>query len=100
MKTSHSTNAAVGSRYVPCRNPKLVDALGSRAYCGRFSRSGNVFAVACQDRRIHVYDTSNDAWGVRGVVNARALRWTVTDCAVSPVDGPTAGATEEATASA
>ena len=79
-------NAAVGSKYVPCVRPKLVDALGSRAYCGRFSRSGNVFAVACQDRRIHVYDTSNDAWGVRGVVNARALRWTVTDCAVSPVD--------------
>ncbi|ACO62397.1 predicted protein, partial [Micromonas commoda] len=74
------------SKYVPCVHPKLVDALGSRAYCGRFSRSGNVFAVACQDRRIHVYDTSNDAWGVRGVVNARALRWTVTDCAVSPVD--------------
>jgi len=84
MKTSHSTNAAVGSRYVPCRNPKLVDALGSRAYCGRFSKSGDLFVAACQDRRIHVYDASNDAWFTRGVVTARALRWTVTDCAVSP----------------
>ena len=84
LSRARVANAAVGSRYVPCRNPKLVDALGSRAYCGRFSRSGDVFVAACQDRRVYVYDTSDDAWGVRGVVNARALRWTVTDCAVSP----------------
>ena len=84
LSRARVANAAVGSRYVPCRNPKLVDALGSRAYCGRFSRSGDVFVAACQDRRVYVYDTSDDAWRVRGVVNARALRWTVTDCAVSP----------------
>ena len=59
--------------------------------CARLSRVlrpileiGRRLAAACQDRRVYVYDTSDDAWRVRGVVNARALRWTVTDCAVSP----------------
>lgn len=84
-ESTRIANAAVGSCYIPNKNPACVDVLNSRAYCGRFSASGDLFAAAFQDRRIVVYDTRvDDDWRVRKTIHCRSLRWTVTDCSVSP----------------
>ena len=84
-ESTRIANAAVGSCYIPNKNPACVDVLNSRAYCGRFSASGDLFAAAFQDRRVVVYDTrDDDDWRVRKTIHCRSLRWTVTDCSVSP----------------
>eukprot|EP00887_Chlorella_sp_A99_P006626 scaffold3.g6626.t1 len=59
----------------PCR---AVDTMGSRAYIGRFDKSGNLFVAAFQDeRKIKVYDVQR-GWRLLKSVHARQLRWTFT----------------------
>jgi len=60
-----------------------VEELSSRAYIGQFSKDGSLFVAAFQDKRIRVYDVHR-GWRLRKNVNARMLRWTITDTALSP----------------
>jgi WD repeat-containing protein 23 len=60
-----------------------VDRLDSRAYIGQFSGDGTLFVAGFQDRRIRIYNVQ-DGWAVQKDIQARNLRWTVTDTALSP----------------
>ncbi|XP_024386773.1 LEC14B protein isoform X2 [Physcomitrium patens] len=73
----------VGARYLPSDGPSIVEDMNSRAYIGQFSGDGTLFVAGFQDRRIRIYDVDK-GWTVRKDIQARNLRWTVTDTALSP----------------
>lgn len=73
----------VAGRYVPTGGPSVVEQFNSRAYIGQFSADGTLFTAGFQDRRIRIYNVEKD-WAVQKDIQARNLRWTVTDTALSP----------------
>eukprot|EP00803_Ostreobium_quekettii_P011162 evm.model.scf_1154EXC.2 EVM.evm.TU.scf_1154EXC.2 scf_1154EXC:21146-23272(+) len=70
-------------RRIPAFPTRVIQELPSRGYIGQFSKDGNLFVAAFQDKRIHVYDVQH-GWRLRKNISARMLRWTITDTAVSP----------------
>ncbi|KAK9810228.1 hypothetical protein WJX72_007006 [[Myrmecia] bisecta] len=72
-----------GLHYQPNRPVKRVDLMRSRAYIGQFSRQGDIFVAAFQQKKVKLYEADNN-WRVRKDVYARNLRWTVTDTCISP----------------
>ncbi|KAG0570671.1 hypothetical protein KC19_6G179300 [Ceratodon purpureus] len=73
----------IGERYLPTDGPTVVERLDSRAYIGQFSGDGRLFVAGFQDRRIRIYNVEKN-WEVQKDIQARNLRWTVTDTALSP----------------
>lgn len=73
----------VGARFLPTDGPSVVERLNSRAYIGQFSNDGTLFVAGFQDRRIRIYNVEK-GWEVQKDIQARNLRWTVTDTALSP----------------
>ncbi|KAG0626567.1 hypothetical protein M758_2G135300 [Ceratodon purpureus] len=73
----------VGARFLPTDGPTIVERLNSRAYIGQFSIDGSLFVAGFQDRRIRIYNVEK-GWEVQKDIQARNLRWTVTDTALSP----------------
>nr|PNR62558.1 hypothetical protein PHYPA_000982 [Physcomitrium patens] len=73
----------MAARYLPTDGPTVVDHLNSRAYIGQFSANGTSFVAGFQDRRIIIYNVEND-WAIQKDIQARNLRWTITDTALSP----------------
>jgi WD repeat-containing protein 23 len=82
-KFSRAECCHVASRYLPTDGPSVVEQLNSRAYIGQFSKDGSLFVAGFQDRRIRVYNVEK-GWTVQKDIQARNLRWTVTDTALSP----------------
>ncbi|KAL3157892.1 hypothetical protein ABBQ32_012303 [Trebouxia sp. C0010 RCD-2024] len=71
-------------QYLPSRATRMVDRMQSRVYIGNFSAQGNVFVAGFQhERRVRLYDVDNN-WRLRKDVEARNLRWTITDTCISP----------------
>ncbi|DBB09677.1 TPA: hypothetical protein ACH3X3_001323 [Trebouxia sp. C0006] len=70
--------------YLPSRATRVIDRMQSRVYIGNFSAEGNVFVAGFQhERRVRLYDVNNN-WRLRKDVEARNLRWTITDTCISP----------------
>ena len=57
--------------------------MDSRAYCGRFSPDGSLFACGFQDRVARVYDVE-EGFKIVKEIHCRNLRWTVTDAVIAP----------------
>ena len=80
-----SERVRLASRFLPNRNPTVVDELPSRAYCAQFVPDGSLFVCGFQERIIRAYEPDRD-WRLRGEIRCVNLRWTVTDVSVA-VDG-------------
>ena len=86
------------SPFSPAAPTALIDRLPSRAYVGHFSTSGALFVAGFQaDRRVRLYDTlaaaTSTRWPLVKSVEARGLRWTITEVAVSDDDAALAYST-------
>jgi len=74
----------VAQRYLPStKGSSMIDQMNSRAYIGQFSRDGDFFVGAFQNKSIRVYETNRDFAMVK-TIDARNLRWTITDTSLSP----------------
>ncbi|KAG8370687.1 hypothetical protein BUALT_Bualt13G0009200 [Buddleja alternifolia] len=71
------------SKYLPVKSPWVVDQMSSRAYVSQFSADGSLFVAAFQGSQIRIYDV-DEGWKVKKNIQARNLRWTVTDTSLSP----------------
>ena len=80
-----SERVRLASRFLPNRNPTVVDELPSRAYCAQFVPDGSLFVCGFQERIIRAYEPDRD-WRLRREIRCVNLRWTVTDVSVA-VDG-------------
>jgi DDB1- and CUL4-associated factor 11 len=92
--------SAAQDRFLPRVPTGTIDATNSRAYCGKFSTSGDRFLAAFQARRIRLYDSSaptypttnnpgcdqrrGSIWPAAKDIEARMLQWTITDCSLAP----------------
>jgi len=57
---------------------------GHKAFCGTYSKDGNIFLSASQDRAIRIYDTTNGVFKKFKKIMARDVGWSVLDTAFSP----------------
>ncbi|XP_059632631.1 LEC14B homolog isoform X3 [Cornus florida] len=72
------------SRYLPVNGPSRVDQMNSCAYVSQFSADGSLFVAGFQqESRIKVYNVDN-GWKVQKDIQAKSLRWTITDTSLSP----------------
>lgn len=77
-----SERVRLGARFLPNRNPTVIDELPSRAYCARFVPDGSIFVCGFQERIIRAYQPDRD-WRVRWQIRCASLRWTITDVSIA-----------------
>eukprot|EP01095_Lingulamoeba_sp_RSL-Kostka_P005759 TRINITY_DN1744_c0_g1_i1.p1 TRINITY_DN1744_c0_g1~~TRINITY_DN1744_c0_g1_i1.p1 ORF type:complete len:531 (-),score=142.55 TRINITY_DN1744_c0_g1_i1:64-1656(-) len=56
--------------------------LNSQIFCGQFSKSGDVFMSACQDKYIRLFDVNNN-WKLKKKIKAHSISWSIIDTAYS-----------------
>jgi len=64
------------------KGSKKLDSYEQHTFCGRFSKDGNIFMSACQDRRIRLYNTTT--WKPIKEIAARDVGWSIIDTDYSP----------------
>ncbi|XP_058036298.1 DDB1- and CUL4-associated factor 11 isoform X1 [Ahaetulla prasina] len=62
----------------------VKDTYLQKAFCGIYSRDGQLFMSACQDQRIRLYDCAYGAFRNFRSVKARDVGWSVLDVAFTP----------------
>ncbi|KAH7301869.1 hypothetical protein KP509_23G046900 [Ceratopteris richardii] len=72
----------MAARYLPEDSPHIIDYGKSRVYVGRFSADGSLFVGGFQERHIRIYNVDK-RWSIKKDIQAKHLRWTVTDTALS-----------------
>jgi WD repeat-containing protein 23 len=73
----------ISSRFLPNTVRKVAN-YGVKAFCGSYSKDGDIFLTASQDRAIRIYDTSKDEFREFKKICGRDVGWSVLDTAFSP----------------
>ncbi|CAH9132676.1 unnamed protein product [Cuscuta epithymum] len=79
---SSSDRCHIMNKYLPIRDPMVVDKMPTRAYVSHFTPDGSLFIAAFQGRDIRIYDVDK-GWKVQKNIQAHGLNWTVTDTSIS-----------------
>lgn len=74
---------AICCQYLP-NHRQIVDNYFSKAFCGTYSKEGNIFLSAAQDQNVRIYDTENGKFDKFRTIRARDVGWSVLDTAFSP----------------
>lgn len=69
------------SGYIP-NDSSLIDRYRNTVFCAEFSRDGDLFVTASQDRKIRIYNANN--WTVRKRIQTRDMGWAVLCTDFSP----------------
>lgn len=69
--------------YLP-NTMSAVHSYQSKAFCGTYSRDGNHFLSACQDRYLRLYHTHDGLLKLSKTIRARDVGWSILDTAFSP----------------
>ncbi|XP_074593052.1 DDB1- and CUL4-associated factor 11 [Brevipalpus obovatus] len=80
---TRSYRSYVASKYLPSQMTK-IDQYQQKAFCGFYSRSGNIFLTAAQDFSLRIYDTCCENFKLMRTVFARDVGWSVLDVDLSP----------------
>nr|XP_022344745.1 DDB1- and CUL4-associated factor 11-like isoform X1 [Crassostrea virginica]XP_022344746.1 DDB1- and CUL4-associated factor 11-like isoform X1 [Crassostrea virginica] len=70
-------------QYLPNQNATVAD-YGYKAFCGTYSKDGNIFLSASQDQNIRIFDTADDKFQLLKTIRARDVGWSILDTAFSP----------------
>ncbi|ODN00691.1 DDB1- and CUL4-associated factor 11 [Orchesella cincta] len=73
----------VTARFLPNTIRRIAN-YGFKAFCGTYSKNGDIFLSAAQDRAIRIYDTSNGNFKKFKKIVARDVGWSILDTAFSP----------------
>uniref|UniRef100_A0A8D2LLZ2 DDB1- and CUL4-associated factor 11 n=1 Tax=Varanus komodoensis TaxID=61221 RepID=A0A8D2LLZ2_VARKO len=71
------------SHFLPNRLA-FTDSYAQKAFCGIYSRDGQLFMSACQDQRIRLYDCTYGAFRKFRSIKARDVGWSILDVAFTP----------------
>ena len=75
--------APIAHRFVP-RSSAVLDKYSHQTFCGKFSKSGDLFMSACQDRHIRLYES--DSWTVIKDITCRDVGWSIISVDYAPDD--------------
>ncbi|XP_061444574.1 DDB1- and CUL4-associated factor 11 isoform X2 [Rhineura floridana] len=73
----------VVSHFLP-NHLSFTDSYSQKAFCGIYSRDGQLFMSACQDQTIRLYDCTYGAFRKFRSIKARDVGWSVLDVAFTP----------------
>ncbi|XP_025914103.1 DDB1- and CUL4-associated factor 11 [Apteryx rowi] len=62
----------------------FTESYAQKAFCGIFSEDGRLFASACQDHTLRLYECRGDALRLRRAARGRDVGWSILDVAFSP----------------
>ncbi|PSN31336.1 DDB1- and CUL4-associated factor 11 [Blattella germanica] len=74
----------ITNHYIPNRMKTVASYHNSKIFCGSYSRDGNYFLSACQDRNLRLYHTNEGKFKIFKTIQARDVGWSVLDTAFSP----------------
>lgn len=74
---------SISTLYIP-NTMRRVACYKNKAFCGTYSKDGNIFLTAAQDHFIRIYDTTNDRFRHMKSIRARDVGWSILDTAFSP----------------
>ncbi|KAK3189844.1 hypothetical protein Dsin_029405 [Dipteronia sinensis] len=80
---SAADSCHIMSRFLPVHGPRSVDQMKSRVYVSQFSADGSLFVAGCQGSHIRIYNVDRN-WQIQKNIQAKSLRWTITDTSISP----------------
>lgn len=80
---SEGDRSFIGHNYLPNKF-KQIGNFNHKVFCGTFSKDGQVFLSASQDRILRVFDTSNGRFDCVKKIPARDVGWSILDTAFSP----------------
>ncbi|XP_025072926.1 DDB1- and CUL4-associated factor 11, partial [Pogonomyrmex barbatus] len=80
---SSSQRCKIGNSLLP-NVPSFVQQFSSKVFCGSFSKDGNFFITATQDKWLYIYRTHEKGFNLYSQMLARDVGWSVLDVAFSP----------------
>ena len=80
---SKGDRSFIGHNYLPNKF-KQIGNFNHKVFCGTFSKDGDVFLSASQDRVLRVFDTSKGGFDCVKKIPARDVGWSILDTAFSP----------------
>ncbi|XP_067004038.1 DDB1- and CUL4-associated factor 11 isoform X1 [Anabrus simplex] len=73
----------ITNSYLP-NKMSTVDMYHSKAFCGSYSKDGDHFLSACQDRNLRLYHTWDGKFELSRTIQARDVGWSILDTVFSP----------------
>ena len=73
----------ITNKFLPNTVQKIA-SYDNKAFCGVYSKQGDIFLSASQDRNIRIYDTTRGKFQLFKTILARDFGWSVLDVAFSP----------------
>ncbi|XP_025835140.1 DDB1- and CUL4-associated factor 11 isoform X2 [Agrilus planipennis] len=80
---SHPNKCRIANEFLP-NVMKTLEAYAGKAFCGTFSKNGNHFITASQDRQIRVYKSDDEYYKLVNNIYARDVGWSIIDVGFSP----------------
>eukprot|EP01117_Protostelium_nocturnum_P005614 TRINITY_DN2023_c0_g1_i1.p1 TRINITY_DN2023_c0_g1~~TRINITY_DN2023_c0_g1_i1.p1 ORF type:complete len:506 (+),score=174.87 TRINITY_DN2023_c0_g1_i1:98-1615(+) len=80
-RISSSWNASLLHRFIP-EEGRMWERYRNHVFCGQYSKDGELFMSACQDRKIRIYDHATKKKVKE--INARHIGWSIIDTDYSP----------------
>ncbi|XP_018566503.1 DDB1- and CUL4-associated factor 11 isoform X2 [Anoplophora glabripennis] len=80
---SRGNKCKIFNRYLPNEMSVLGDCIG-KVFCGIFSKDGNCFITASQDRYIRLHNSGDGSYRLFKSFRARDVGWSIIDVAFSP----------------
>lgn len=80
---SQRMKCQISNMFLP-NKMSLLDTSPGKVFCGVFSKSGNRFITASQDRSIRIYDSAGGPYKFLHSISARDVGWSIIDVAFSP----------------
>ncbi|XP_015127239.1 DDB1- and CUL4-associated factor 11 isoform X2 [Diachasma alloeum] len=73
----------IGNHFLP-NTMKKVDKYNSKAFCGTYSKNGDLLVTASQDNYLRFYHTRSGVYKLFKKLNAQNVSWSILDTAFSP----------------
>lgn len=74
----------INNMYVPNHCEKRLVKLGTKIFCGAYSKDGKHFVTASQDHKLRVFDASTSHYNMINKITAKDISWCILDLDFSP----------------
>lgn len=74
----------INNMFVPNKREKTMANLGTKVFCGTYSRDGNYFITASQDQKLRIFDATSTNYKLISKITAKDVSWCVLDIDFSP----------------
>ncbi|XP_019872146.1 DDB1- and CUL4-associated factor 11 [Aethina tumida] len=80
---SYGNRCSITNKYLPNEMQQIDTSIG-KLFCGVFSKDGNRFITASQDRHLRIYNSEVPSYKLMKAFRARDVGWSIIDVAFSP----------------